>query len=185
MVPLKPAYYTDCNRQYGFFLDKQRGIVDYVDLPRLTISELVDRLGEAERQCKLWQPQVNPHAAAKAAILQELEARHADLAAEKQQIHVGKSYQLEVTPREIRRPVTVAVKQMAWKAFEKLKREKRLTQEPMEFFGITLEVLGKQLGKDFLKANVAEERTGPRAYKITALQPAGALARPAKARKAA
>ena len=194
MVPLDSPYYPNCSTKYGFsktaarcklrtgnvrmgsattMRSKSREKAESSELAALDIAELVDQLGEAERQFKLWTPQVNPHAARKAAILKELQARHTGLAAEKQQIHLGKSYQLEVTPCQIRRPITVAVKQMAWRAL----RELRI--DPLQCFAITLTELRDQLGKEFVAEHVAEERTGPRDYKVTALQPA------AKARRAA
>ena len=132
----------------------------------LSIETLVDRLGEADRQFKLFQPQINPHAASRAALLKELAGRYPDLGAESQQLCLGKAYQLEITPREIQRPITVTVKRLAWKKLKNLKAD------PFASFSITLAELKAQLGKEFVKKHVAEERTGPRNYNVTALAPA-------------
>jgi hypothetical protein len=139
---------------------------DISDLSSLPTETLVDRYGEADRQFKLFIPQINPHAATRAAILKELAGRYPDLAAESQQLCRGKAYQLEITPREIQRPITIEVKQLAWK------RLKHLKADPFAAFSITLAELRSQLGKKFVKDNVAEVRTGPRNYNVTALQEA-------------
>ena len=139
---------------------------DISDLSSLPIETLVDRLGEADRQFKLFIPQVNPHAASRAAILKELAGRYPDLAAESQQLCRGKTYQLEITPREIQHPITIEVKRLAWK------RLKHVKADPFASFSISLAQLRSTLGKKFVADNVAEERTGPRNYNVTALAPA-------------
>ena len=139
---------------------------DISDLSSLPTETLVDRYGEADRQFKLFLPQVNPYSASRAALLKELAGRYPDLGAESQQLCLGKAYQLEITPREIQRPITVTVKQLAWKKLKNLKAN------PFASFSITLAELKAQLGKEFVKKHVAEERTGPRNYNVTALAPA-------------
>jgi hypothetical protein len=132
-------------------------------LSALDIQSLIDEFGEADRQFKLFVPQVNPHAARRALALMELQRRYADLAADQQKIEDGRAYQLVVTQRELQHPITLAVKKNAWRAL------KRLKKDPLDIFGTTLGQLKQELGKAFVTKHVPEVRGGSRDFVVTAL----------------
>ena len=133
------------------------------NLPKLQLKKLIDELGETDRLFRLFKPQINPHAARRTVLLSELARRYVKFPAQNQDLQAGAAYQLEVTPCELRHPITPAVKKSAWFAIKALKLD------PLESFSITLDAARKALGKVWVKANVGEERTGLREYRVTPL----------------
>jgi hypothetical protein len=121
----------------------------------------IDRFGEVDRQLRLWQPQINPHAAEHEELEAEILSWSAEAAPEKSSVHTGKAYQVEITARGFQRPFSEAANEAAYKLLRKIKG-----LSMMSFFSVTLAEAKFHLGKDWTKTNVPKRQTGPRSVNV-------------------
>src|SRR4249919_3198076 len=82
-------------------------------------QQIIDELGEVDRQFKLWTPGVNPHAARLAELHAIVAGWYKQSPPESSYVVEGKKYRLQVKPCQYRRAMTAAAQEAAFDAVKK------------------------------------------------------------------